>query len=234
MRGHAVYARRMSSLELDLVETRILGCLLEKERVTPEQYPMSLNGILMASNQSTNRDPITNFEERTVQEGLDSLREKKLVVMLHMAGARVPKYRHNLSEHFELTEAETALFCVLLLRGPQTPGELRTRTERMHSFPSLEEVERSLLELCKGDEPIVRILPARSGQKERRFQQTTSSAEASTSYEQPPSSGRYGAVETVLPSPPSQVALLREEVGQLRADLLALREDFAAFRKQFE
>ena len=114
----------------------MLGCLLEKERLTPENYPISLNSLTAACNQSTNRDPVTAYDERTVDDGLTALREKKLAVMIHAAGSRVQKYRHNLPAHYELQPREVALLCVLMLRGPQTPGELRIRTERFHSFAS--------------------------------------------------------------------------------------------------
>src|SRR5437879_6202715 len=130
----------MQSLELTAVEARILGCMLEKERVTPENYPLSLNSLVAACNQSTNRDPVTSFDEKTVDAGLSSLREKKLATVTFGSGARVQKYRHNLLDHFNLEPREVALLCVLLLRGAQTPGELRARTERMFHFASTEEV----------------------------------------------------------------------------------------------
>ena len=126
------------------VETRILGCLLEKERITPENYPLSLNSLIAACNQSTNRDPITAYDARTVEAALDGLRQKKLAVMIMSAGSRVAKFRHELLNHFELSPREVALLSVLLLRGPQTLGELRSRTERMQFFDSLEQVESFL------------------------------------------------------------------------------------------
>src|SRR5687768_10329093 len=116
--------------DLSALDTRILGCLLEKERLTPENYPLSLNSRTAACNQSTNREPVTSYDEKTVEGGIGSLREKKLVTMLQMAGSRVPKYRHRFPEHFSLESKEMAVLCILLLRGPQTPGELRQRTER--------------------------------------------------------------------------------------------------------
>src|SRR5947209_4801542 len=131
----------MPHFELDEVETRILGCLLEKERLTPENYPLSLNALTAACNQTTNRDPVLTLEERQVESGITSLREKRLATMIHSSGARVQKYRHNLPDHYELQPREQALLCVLLLRGPQTPGELRIRTERMTAFPSLGAIE---------------------------------------------------------------------------------------------
>ena len=150
----------MSLFTLTPVETRILGCLLEKERITPENYPLSLNSLIAACNQSTNRDPIVAYDAKTVEAGLDGLRQKKLATMIMSAGSRVPKYRHDLLNHFELNPREVALLCVLLLRGPQTLGELRSRTERLQFFDSLEQVESFLAELAKGDSPLVRVLPA--------------------------------------------------------------------------
>ena len=164
----------MALFTLSPVETRILGCLLEKERITPENYPLSLNSLIAACNQSTNRDPITAHDARTVEAGLDGLRQKKLAVMIMSAGSRVAKFRHELLNHFELSPREVALLCVLLLRGPQTLGELRSRTERMQFFDSLEQVETFLADLARGESPLVRVLPARPGQKERRYVQLLS------------------------------------------------------------
>src|SRR5882724_5153407 len=124
-------------LELNALETRILGCLLEKERLTPENYPLSLNGLTAACNQTTNRDPITAYDEKTVEAGVNALREKKLAMVIFGAGSRVQKYRHRFEDHYVLERPETALICTLLLRGPQTLGELRTRTERFFAFASL-------------------------------------------------------------------------------------------------
>jgi len=226
----------MSSLNLTAVESRILGCLLEKERLTPENYPISLNSLVAACNQSTNRDPVVGYDERTVDNGVTMLREKKLAVMIHLAGARVQKYRHNLPEHYELSSAETALICVLLLRGPQTPGELRQRTERLHSFPSLESVEEQLNGLTKGEDPLVKLLPPRPGQKERRYVQLLSE-------EEPVDSVSARSYETPVVSAPAvgvreesneRITSLESEVEELKKEIRDLREEFAAFRKQFE
>jgi uncharacterized protein YceH (UPF0502 family) len=164
----------MSSLSLAPIEARILGCLLEKERITPENYPLSLNSLTAACNQSTNRDPVTSYDRNAIERGLDSLREKKLATVLFGAGSRVQKYRHNLLDHFNLGTGEIALLCVLVLRGPQTLGELRTRTDRMHHFGSLEDVESTLQALGKDEVEFVKVSPARSGQKEKRYFQTLS------------------------------------------------------------
>ena len=231
---YAVYVPRMPSCNLNAVETRILGCLMEKERTTPENYPLSLNAITLACNQSTNRDPVTAFDETTVGEGLLSLREKKLATVIFGAGSRVQKYRHNLLDHYEFEGHEMAILCVLLLRGPQTPGELRSRTERMHSFDSLDQVEATLAGLSRDSAPLVRILPSRPGQKERRYIQlfsdeslfTESAAEAS-----PPSPA---GVTGVRNDSTSRLEALEKEVAALRAEVGHIREELTAFRKQFE
>src|ERR1700677_3390150 len=157
------------AFSLSPLETRVLGCLLEKERITPENYPISLHSLTAACNQTTNREPVTGYEEKTVEQALDSLRGLKLATMVRLAGSRVEKYRHNLLDFYTLDRGEVALMCVLMLRGRQTPGELRFRTERMHAFASVQEVETSLQRLMEGSEPLVRILPQSPGQKERRY-----------------------------------------------------------------
>jgi uncharacterized protein YceH (UPF0502 family) len=220
----------MPSIQLDPVEARILGCLLEKERLTPENYPLSLNSLATACNQSTNRDPVVGFDEKTVEAGLYALREKKLASLIHAAGARVQKYRHNLPDLYQLDPAETSVLCVLLLRGPQTPGELRIRTERLHGFPSIEEVERTLEELARGDEPLVKVLPPRPGQKERRYVQLLSIEQPSFAVE----SSFVSSAPQVIPPQPSRMEAMEKELDAVKQDLSQLREEFAAFRKQFE
>ena len=219
----------MGLFVLTPAETRILGCLLEKERITPENYPLSLNSLIAACNQSTNRDPVVSYDEKTVEAGVDSLREKKLATMTSGAGSRVPKYRHNLLNHFELNQREIALLCVLLLRGPQTPGELRSRTERLQFFDSLEQVESFLADLGKGDDPLVRVLPARPGQKEKRYVQLISG--------EPVLPGDFEA-EIPISAPKqnsqSRIEALENEIATLKIELRQLREELLSFRKQFE
>src|SRR5260221_545616 len=147
--------------ELNALETRVLGCLLEKERHTPENYPLSLHALTAACNQSTNREPVTSYDEKHVETGVNALREKKLASVIFGAGSRVQKYRHLLLNHFELKPPEIAVLCVLLLRGLQTPGELRSRTERLFHFPDLETVQNCLDELALDATPLVRMLDAR-------------------------------------------------------------------------
>jgi uncharacterized protein YceH (UPF0502 family) len=215
------------------IETRILGCLLEKERITPENYPLSLNSLIAACNQSTNRDPVVSYDEKTVESGVDSLREKKLATMTLGAGSRVPKYRHNLLNHFELNQREVALLCVLLLRGPQTPGELRSRAERLQFFDSLEQVESFLAELANGSTPLVRVLPARPGQKENRYVQLISGEPVLP--DAPADEIPYSArTREEPPRDQTRIEALEHDVSSLRNELTQLREEFASFRKQFE
>lgn len=221
----------MPHFELSPVETRVLGCLLEKERLTPENYPISLHSLTAACNQSTNREPVTSYEERMVDDALTSLRGEKLAIMIHAAGARVQKYRHNLPEHYELSSREIALLCVLMLRGPQTPGELRQRTERLHSFASLEDVENALQELTRGNEPLARLLPARPGQKERRYVQLLSGEPSEETLAGPVASTEAGEPGV---SRSARIEALEHEVGKLRGEVEGLRAQFEEFRKQFE
>jgi hypothetical protein len=222
----------MSHFDLTPVETRILGCLLEKERVTPENYPLSLNSLVAACNQSTNRDPVVAYEERTVEEGIAGLREKKLATMIHSAGSRVSKYRHNLPDHYDLATREVALLCVLLLRGPQTPGELRIRTERMHPFGSIEEVEGTLSSLAAGGDPLVRVLPPRPGQKERRYVQLL--AGEPTAGEVVTAAPSFNPDVPRIPSSSQRLEIVEAELASVKTELHQLREELAAFRRQFE
>ncbi len=217
----------MTPTRLSALEARVLGCLLEKERLTPENYPMSLNGLVNACNQSTNREPISTYSERDVEHGVDELRQRKLATMVMSAGARVQKYRHNLLDQYELDRREVGLLTVLLLRGAQTPGELRQRSERMAGFTDLPDVEACIQGLCTGDDPLVKVLPARPGQKERRYVQLLSEFVEPAPGETPTPS------EVVIPPPPSRIGELETEVRALREELEALRTEFRAFREQF-
>lgn len=217
------------ALELNAVETRILGCLLEKERLTPENYPLSLNSLTAACNQSTNRDPVTAYDDKTVEDGLNDLREKKLAMVLFGAGSRVQKYRHRLPDFYELAPKEVALLCILLLRGPQTLGELRTRAERMFAFSSLDAVRECLEDLGREGTALVALLPQQPGQKEQRYTQCLSSKEVLDAYfREPP------VVESQTPNLRERVEALEKEVGELRGGLAAMRQELADFRKQFE
>ena len=215
------------AIELTAVETRVFGCLLEKERVTPENYPLSLHSLTAACNQSTNREPVVSYDEKSVEAALDGLRGKKLATMIWAAGARVQKFRHNLSDFYNLNPGEQALLCVLLLRGPQTPGELRGRAERLHAFGSVAEVEETLHGLSQGGDPLVRDLPPRPGQKEKRWVQLLS---GEPEIAEPGS----GAPSDHVTRDPSRVERLEAEMNALKTELAALREEFASFKRQFE
>lgn len=158
------------AIELDPVEQRVIGSLLEKERTVPDTYPMTLNGVRTACNQSSGRDPILHLDDHEVSAALTSLRAAGLTRVLHPShGARQPKYRQVLDEVLSLDRAERAVLTLLLLRGAQTPGELRSRSERLHAFTSLTEVDAALTGLLDRQEPLVRELPRQPGQKEQRW-----------------------------------------------------------------
>ena len=216
------------SFQLSALETRILGCLLEKERTTPENYPLSLHSLTTACNQTTNRDPITGYAEREVEEGLDSLRQKKVATVIWAAGSRVQKYRHNLLDHYTLEPGEIALLCVLLLRGPQTPGELRSRAERLHPFGHVQAVETTLHALAGGDEPLVRMLAPRPGQKEKRYVQLLAGEPEIIE------NTAEAAPAPAMTAAPSGMDLLRAEVATLKSEVATLRAEFAEFRRQLE
>ena len=154
--------------DADPVQLRVLGCLIEKQRTTPDVYPLSINALRLACNQSTNRDPVVEYDEQTVRAALHALSRKELVRLASGPGSRAVKYRHLLEERLELSGAELSLLAVLMLRGPQTLGELKQRTERMYQFESLPQVSETLDTLV--DRELVQRLPRRPGQKEERFE----------------------------------------------------------------
>jgi uncharacterized protein YceH (UPF0502 family) len=215
------------SVQLNHIEARVLGSLIEKERATPDYYPMTLNSLVAACNQSTNRDPIVAYDEATVGSALDQLREKKLASLVHTAGARVPKHRHRLLESYDLDDRQVALLCVLLLRGPQTAGELRSRIERLCGVSEIMQVETALNEMCAAHEPLVRVLPARAGQKEKRFVHLLCGE---------PDIAESAPVRGLIhrPPPTDELAELKSEVARLQTELDALREEFRQFRQSLE
>jgi uncharacterized protein YceH (UPF0502 family) len=212
-------------LTLDADEVRVLGSLLEKEITTPEYYPLSLNALLNACNQKSNRDPVVHLDEDALERALYTLRDKGLLLNITGAGSRVPKYGHRISEKLNLGRRELAILCELMLRGPQTLGELRTRAERMHPFGDLAEVETVLDRLPE----LVTKLPRRPGEKEARYAHLLSGA--------PPlaDAGASGHAAPSSPPPRSdRLTALEAEVQQLRRELEDLRQQFAGFQKQFE
>ena len=219
-------------MELTPVETRVLGCLLEKERTTPDTYPLTLNSLLSACNQTTNRDPVLTLNEREIEAALDGLRQKKLATVIFGGGSRVQKYRHLVPDIYNFSPQESALLCVLLLRGPQTLGELRGRTERMASFPQLSDVEGALTGLAEADEPLVRLLPQRPGQKERRYVQLLSGEPAEPPAELLAPSSHRELPRSADPAPDQAPRLeaLEQAVNDLRVELGTLRESLDALR----
>lgn len=222
------------SIQLSFPETRVLGCLIEKELTTPDYYPLTLNSLVTACNQTTNRDPVVAFDDKIVQAALDTLREKKLATVIFGSGSRVQKYRHNFLDHYELSVKELALLGVLLLRGPQTPGELRQRTERMAGFNSLPEVESALDELTKGESPLVGVIPAALGRKEKRYVQLLSGESPEAALAPIAMTAIPAASDTASETHAAQIEALQTEIADLRTELHQLRDEFAAFRKQFE
>src|SRR6516165_2734244 len=156
-------------IQLTEIEVRVLGALVEKDTTTPDYYPLSLNALVNACNQKSNREPVMNLDQSTVQDALDSLTAKGLAGPLSSAESRVTKYAHRLQEVFNFDRRETAVLCVLLLRGPQTPGELRVRTDRIYRFDGLEAVESALHRLIDREPPLVKKLPRVPGTKESRY-----------------------------------------------------------------
>jgi uncharacterized protein len=156
---------------LSFEEGRVLGCLIEKAKTTPDSYPLSLNALVNACNQKTSRLPVTDLDEGDIMQAIEGLRSKRLVHRVDQAGARTPKFQHRAIETIDIEDDEAALLCVLLLRGPQTPGEIRSRTERLYAFDSTAEVEQMLRDLADRSRPLVKVIPPSQGRKEPRYHQ---------------------------------------------------------------
>jgi len=217
------------AITLNDIEVRVLGSLIEKELTTPEYYPLSLNALTNACNQKSNRDPVMALTEEDVVRALDSLRFKQLVVL--SADGRVPKYRHLLAEKSGLMPAEQAIICELLVRGPQTVGELRTRGERMHPFADLAAVEEVLQELMEREHPFVTLMPRQPGRKEGRYAQLFSEMPEFT---EESSEARPEAARQRVLAENERVSKLEEEVVALREEVAALRQLMVEFKAQFE
>jgi uncharacterized protein YceH (UPF0502 family) len=200
---------------LNDAEVRVLGALIEKEITTPEYYPLSLNALMAACNQSSNRYPVVHHEEGEVGAAADSLREKGLVHLVDRGESRVSKYRHVLYEAMNMGRPSIAVMCVLMLRGPQTVGEIRTRSNRLYDFTSLEDVETTLNSLMSGESPLIVRLPRQTGQKEVRYAHLLSGP------------GTYGQKDEDAEPELDRVSKLEREVEDLK-------KQFEQFRKQFE
>ncbi len=213
----------MFETPLNLTEQRVLGCLVEKQLSTPDYYPLTLNALVNACNQSTNRDPVMALEEDTVASALEDLRRRQVVWFVDAAGSRTRKFEHRLADALGLSVQETAILAELMLRGPQTPGELRARCTRMYAFQDLQEVEAALGVMLEADPPLVARLPRQPGTKETRFGQLLGGAPEAAS-----------TVPSTGPSVPPSRTQLEAELVALREEFNQLRDAFEAFRKQFE
>jgi len=218
------------TMELSETEVRVLGSLVEKETTTPEYYPLSVNALMNACNQKSNREPVMTLEEETVKKALRSLTDRAMVRSAS-GDSRVPKFEHRLNELYNFHRHEIAVLCVLMLRGPQTPGELRTRAERMYAFEDLDAVHSVLNLLMRREPQLVKVLPRQPGTKESRYMHLlcgdVAPEEAASAQED------KGLEAAAIATTSERVRDLEEEVIQLRQELETLREQFAAFQKQF-
>ena len=213
---------------LNEFENRVLGSLVEKEITTPEYYPLSLNALTNACNQINNRDPVVVYSEQQVSRAVESLRDKRLATAISGGDSRVVKYGHKAADTLELSRPEIAVLCVLLLRGPQTVGELRTRTGRMHEFASLADVQTMLQGLSARPKPLVTVLPRQAGTKEPRYAHLLAGEVviAPSTTESP--------FTPAVPVNEGRLPQLEAEVASLRTELADLRQQFTDFRKQLE
>jgi len=240
--------------DLTAVEGRVVGCLIEKERATPQNYPLTLNSLRLACNQSTNRDPVVDYDDHEVEAALTSLRARGLTRIVYSPSNRASKYRHVLDENLRVSDAELAALCVLLLRGPQTLGEIKGRTERLYVFRDLAEVEATLDALAGRETgALARRIERRPGQKDARYQQLLTAGSSDTNLDTADVAGpswsaftpddgdrdderdRAGDVHPEASTPaPHDIDALRTEIEDLREELRALRTEFDAFRAAFE
>jgi uncharacterized protein len=219
------------SLILTAIETRVLGALIEKDITTPDYYPLSLNALVNACNQKNNRDPVMTLDESSVLDALATLQERRLAGPAGGADSRVPKYEHRLQEVFNFDRREVAVVCVLLLRGAQTPGELRGRTDRMYHFEALEDVVSTLDRLAQREPPLTCVLPRQPGTKESRYMHLFSG--------EPPADEERALLPASEPSAHStstsdRLTRLEEEVASVRRELADVQQQLLTFRKQFE
>jgi len=218
-------------VNLTPIETRVLGALIEKDITTPDYYPLSLNALVNACNQKNNRDPVMTLDEAAVRGALATLQERRMAGPAGGADSRVTKYEHRLQEVFNFDRREIAIVCVLLLRGAQTPGELRGRTDRMYRFEALDDVVSTLDRLGQPEPPLVRALARQPGTKEISYMHLFSG--------EPPEHLMQAPVARPSPtmaddSNSERIAALEQEVSRLRTELTDIQQQLASFRKQFE
>ena len=214
---------------LSEIEIRVLGALIEKELTTPEYYPLSLNALVNACNQKSNRDPVMNLDENTASEALRNLHKENLAGPADAMDNRVKKFGHRLQEAFNLDRREIAVFCELLLRGPQTPGELRSRADRMYRFDDLGQVQSTLKRLMERDPPLAKMLARQPGTKEARYRQLLLGDVQIQARETAPEAATEGSI-----SSSERMGRIENDVRLLQSEVAELKEQLAAFRKQFE
>jgi len=215
------------NIELNEVECRVLGCLIEKENTTPDYYPLTLNALVNACNQKSNRFPVVIYDDATVETALDSLRAKNLVYVLYGGGSRTAKYKHLVPKFFDIDLHQFAILCVLLLRGAQTLGELNQRTSRMYEFASLDEVSQTVEGLVNREESLIAKLPKQPGQKDGRFAHLLS---GEIDLDDIP----MIAQPTTAQAKNDRIEKLEERVEDLEKELGEVKESFAEFKKQFD
>jgi uncharacterized protein len=216
-------------IKLTEAEVRVLGSLIEKDITTPEYYPLSLNALVNACNQKSNRDPVMQLDDETVRDALDGLQQHRLAGPAQGADSRVSKYEQRLQEVFNFTRGETAVLCVLLLRGPQTPGELRGRSERLHRFETLDDVQSALQKLMQREPPLARILPRQPGTKESRYAHLLAGDVFGAEVPM-----QTAAAPTRNSQDVDRISHLEEEVAELRQALGQIKDQLEKFRRQFE
>jgi uncharacterized protein len=221
------------SLNLNEIECRVLGSLIEKDITTPDYYPLSLNALVNACNQKNNRDPVMTLDEAAVRQALATLQEKRMAGPSSGADSRVPKFEHRLQEVFNFDRREIAVVCVLFLRGPQTPGELRGRTDRMYHFETLDDVVSTLDRLAQRDPPLACMLPRQPGTKESRYMHLFAGEPSPAVAARAPSPADEGSATRDY-SGNDRLSRLENDVSQLRQELAEMREQLAEFRRQFE
>jgi uncharacterized protein len=220
-------------MELRPAEIRVLACLLEKQHTTPDSYPLTLNSLRLACNQATNRDPVVDYDDDTIRDAVHRLERRGLARLASGAGSRAPKFRHLLSDRLPVDDGEQALLCVLMLRGPQTPGELKQRSDRLHAFSGLDAVENTLGRLVARE--LVASQPRRPGQKEQRFAHRLGAEEDDEPAGEPPAAAGADGAQALTPGPLSgtgegegpgrqQLEDLAQRVARLERDVAELRE----------
>ena len=215
--------------QLSEIECRIVGALIEKQLTTPEYYPLTLNALTAACNQKNNRDPVVSYDEKTVAAALEELRDRNLIYVFYGSTSRVPKYKHMMPSYYELEPPDVAVMCVMMLRGPQTLGELRERTGRLHQFSGLGEVQETLDSLMRREDPLVMKLERQAGQKEARFAHLLSGEIDIEAF----AAAQVSRVSRSS-ADPGRIEKLEDEVAGLRADIEGLKQAFQEFQKQFE